>query len=58
MPAIAMTEAQPVALRDMLAEIERRYIEEALTQSEGVIADAARLLSPPAHHPDREDAQI
>jgi sigma-54 specific flagellar transcriptional regulator A len=44
-PAIAMTEAQPVALRDMLAEIERRYIEEALTQSEGVIADAARLLS-------------
>jgi sigma-54 specific flagellar transcriptional regulator A len=43
--AIAMTEAQPVALRDMLAEIERRYIEEALTQSEGVIADAARLLS-------------
>jgi sigma-54 specific flagellar transcriptional regulator A len=44
-PAIAMTEARPVALRDMLAEIERRYIEEALTQSEGVIADAARLLS-------------
>ena len=44
-PAIAMTEAQPVALRDMLAEIERRYIEEALTQSDGVIADAARLLS-------------
>ena len=44
-PAIAMTEAQPVALRDMLAEIERRYIEEALTQSDGVIADAARLLT-------------
>jgi sigma-54 specific flagellar transcriptional regulator A len=44
-PAIAMTEAQPVALRDMLAEIERRYIEEALTQSDGVIADAARMLS-------------
>jgi sigma-54 specific flagellar transcriptional regulator A len=44
-PAIAMTEARPVALRDMLAEIERRYIEEALTQSEGVIADAARMLS-------------
>ena len=36
---------QPVALREMLAEIERRYIEEALTQSEGVIADAARMLS-------------
>jgi sigma-54 specific flagellar transcriptional regulator A len=43
--APVMTEARPVALRDMLAEIERRYIEEALTQSEGVIADAARLLS-------------
>jgi sigma-54 specific flagellar transcriptional regulator A len=42
---MAMTEAQPVALRDMLADIERRYIEEALTQSEGVIADAARMLS-------------
>jgi hypothetical protein len=40
-----MTEPQPVALRDMLAEIERRYIEEALSQSEGVIADAARLLA-------------
>jgi sigma-54 specific flagellar transcriptional regulator A len=35
----------PVPLRDMLAEIERRYIEEALTLSDGVIADAARLLS-------------
>jgi len=44
-PAIPMTSAQPVALRDMLAEIERRYIEEALVQSDGVIADAARLLS-------------
>ena len=42
-PVVA--EGQPVALRDMLAEIERRYIEEALVQSEGVIADAARLLS-------------
>ena len=45
LPAIAMTGARPIALRDMLAEIERRYIEEALTQSEGVIADAARLLT-------------
>ncbi len=35
----------PLPLRDMLAEIERRYIEEALTRSEGVVADAARLLS-------------
>ena len=44
-PAAGMSQAQPVALRDMLAEIERRYIEEALTLSEGVIADAARMLS-------------
>ena len=29
----------------MLAEIERRYIEQALTVSGGVIADAARMLS-------------
>ena len=29
----------------MLADIERRYIEEALTQSDGVIADAARMLT-------------
>jgi len=36
---------QPVALRDMLAEIERRYIEQALTLSGGVVADAARMLS-------------
>ena len=36
---------KPVALKDMLAEIERRYIEEALTVSDGVIADAARMLS-------------
>jgi sigma-54 specific flagellar transcriptional regulator A len=40
-----MNHGQPVALREMLAEIERRYIEEALTLSEGVIADAARMLS-------------
>jgi len=36
---------EPVPLRDILAEIERRYIEEALARSEGVVADAARLLS-------------
>jgi sigma-54 specific flagellar transcriptional regulator A len=36
---------QPVPLRDMLAEIERRYIEEALNLSDGVVADAARMLS-------------
>lgn len=44
-PALPFNTGQPVALRDMLAEIERRYIEEALTQSDGVIADAARLLT-------------
>jgi sigma-54 specific flagellar transcriptional regulator A len=36
---------EPVALKEMLAEIERRYIEQALTVSGGVIADAARMLS-------------
>ena len=36
---------KPVALKDMLADIERRYIEEALTASDGVIADAARMLT-------------
>ena len=40
-----LASGQPVALRDMLAEIERRYIEEALTLSDGVVADAARMLS-------------
>jgi sigma-54 specific flagellar transcriptional regulator A len=43
--AAEMTRERPVALRDMLAEIEQRYIEEALTASGGVIADAARMLS-------------
>jgi sigma-54 dependent transcriptional regulator, flagellar regulatory protein len=43
--SIDVDPGQPVALREMLAEIERRYIEQALTASEGVIADAARMLS-------------
>lgn len=43
--AQSLCPSQPVALREMLADIERRYIEEALTLSDGVIADAARLLS-------------
>ena len=34
-----------VDLKSVLAEIERRYIEEALDHSSGVVADAARLLS-------------
>jgi sigma-54 specific flagellar transcriptional regulator A len=40
-----LAHGQPVALRDMLAGIERRYIQEALALSGGVVADAARLLS-------------
>ena len=36
---------EPVALKEMLAEIERRYILDALDRSGGVIADAARMLS-------------
>jgi sigma-54 specific flagellar transcriptional regulator A len=39
------TRERPVALKDMLADIEQRYIEEALAASGGVIADAARMLS-------------
>jgi sigma-54 specific flagellar transcriptional regulator A len=37
--------AAGVDLRSVLAEIERRYIEQALDHSSGVVADAARLLS-------------
>ena len=44
-PAPQMQAGEPVALKQMLAEIERRYIEQALTVSGGVIADAARMLS-------------
>jgi sigma-54 specific flagellar transcriptional regulator A len=44
-PPPRMDAGEPVALREMLAEIERRYIEQALTLSGGVIADAARMLS-------------
>ncbi len=44
-PPPQMQAGEPVALKDMLAEIERRYIEQALTVSGGVIADAARMLS-------------
>ena len=44
-PPPKMQAGEPVALKEMLAEIERRYIEQALTLSGGVIADAARMLS-------------
>jgi sigma-54 specific flagellar transcriptional regulator A len=44
-PAPQMNCGEPVALKEMLAEIERRYIEQALTLSGGVIADAARMLT-------------
>lgn len=43
MPSLAQD--QPVPLRAMLAEIEQRYIQQALELSGGVVADAARLLS-------------
>ncbi|HEX4739482.1 MAG TPA: sigma-54 dependent transcriptional regulator [Allosphingosinicella sp.] len=36
---------QPVDLRQMIGDLEHRYIAEALRISEGVVADAARLLS-------------
>jgi len=35
----------PVDLRKMMADLEYRYINDALRASEGVVADAARLLS-------------
>ncbi len=35
----------PVDRRKMMADLEYRYIAEALRASEGVVADAARLLS-------------
>jgi len=35
----------PIALKTMLGDLERRYIEEALTLSGGVVAEAARLLT-------------
>ena len=44
-PLPELDHGQPVALKAMLAEIERRYIEQALELSGGVVADAARLLS-------------
>jgi sigma-54 specific flagellar transcriptional regulator A len=41
----ALSRDKPVALKTMLAETERRYIEEALQLSGGVVAEAARLLT-------------
>ena len=35
----------PVDLRKMMADLEYRYIAEALKVSEGTVADAARMLS-------------
>jgi sigma-54 specific flagellar transcriptional regulator A len=42
---LALSRDKPVALKTMLAETERRYIEEALQLSGGVVAEAARLLT-------------
>jgi sigma-54 specific flagellar transcriptional regulator A len=36
---------EPIDLRKLVCDLEARYIAEALRQSEGVVADAARLLS-------------
>lgn len=36
---------EPVDLRSIMAELEQRYILEALCQAGGVIAEAARSLS-------------
>jgi sigma-54 dependent transcriptional regulator, flagellar regulatory protein len=43
-PESALGDA-PVDLRKLMADLEYRYISEALRVSEGVVADAARLLS-------------
>ena len=40
-----LSRSQPVALKTLLGDLERRYIEEALELSGGVVADAARLLT-------------
>ena len=40
-----LTREAPVALKSMLADLERRYIEEALGLAGGVVAEAARLLT-------------
>ena len=42
---IALRRDQPVALKNMLADLERRYIEEALQLAGGIVAEAARLLT-------------
>ena len=49
-PALAadqpvLTRDAPVALKSLLGDLERRYIEEALQLAGGVVADAARLLT-------------
>ncbi len=44
-PAPALARDKPVDLRALVADCERRYIEEALTLAGGVVADAARLLT-------------
>lgn len=44
-PAPMLSRDAPVQLKTMLADMERRYIEEALEISAGVVAEAARLLT-------------
>jgi sigma-54 specific flagellar transcriptional regulator A len=42
---IILSRDRPVALKTMLADLERRYIEEALQIAGGTVAEAARLLT-------------
>jgi sigma-54 dependent transcriptional regulator, flagellar regulatory protein len=43
--APALSRTQPVALKAVLADLERSYIEQALEISGGVVAEAARMLT-------------
>jgi sigma-54 dependent transcriptional regulator, flagellar regulatory protein len=40
-----LARGEPIALKQLLADIERRHIEEALRRSDGIVAEAARLLT-------------
>ena len=44
LPSVSLINTGTIDLREILAEIEGRYIREALEKSHGVVAEAARLL--------------
>jgi sigma-54 specific flagellar transcriptional regulator A len=44
---VTISRDKPVALKNMLADMERRYIEDALQLAGGTVAEAARLLTLP-----------